>query len=150
MNSTMRLNYYTITHLKLIKKVREFYSKQRNKIINDYEEKVDEKNDTRRKFLNHLERQLSKVESVIYTILSHIDNNEQFNKLKFKLYSNEAYKFINERIAKAFFEDDYSFQRFLRAKFPYLSKEEYRKRMGATKQVRNDKEYINSMDDFLT
>ena len=65
-----------------MKKVKQFYSKQRNIIINDYDKNVDEKNNTKRKFVNHLERQLNKVESAIFTILSYIDNNEKFSKLK--------------------------------------------------------------------
>ena len=131
---------------KIDKKVKEFYSKQRNKIINDYDKNVDEKNNAKRKFVNHLERQLSKVESVIYTILTHINHNEQFSKLKFKLYSNEAYRFINKRIAEVHFEDDYSFERFMDARYPYLPSVPYKEQ----KPVIEDKDYINSMDDFLT
>ena len=127
-------------------KVKNFYSKQRNKIINDYDKNVDEENNTKRKFVNHLERQLSKVESVIYTILTYIDTREASNKLKFQLYSNEAYKFINKRIAEVHFEDDYSFERFMDARYPYLPSVPYKKQ----KPVIEDKDHINSMDDFLT
>ena len=61
-------------------KVKQFYSKQRRRLINEYDKNVDEKNNTKRKFVNHLERQLSKVESAFFAILRHIDNNEKFRK----------------------------------------------------------------------
>ena len=62
---------------KVDEKVKQFYTKQRRRIINEYDKNVDEKNNTKRKFVNHLGRQLNKVESAIFAILSHINNNEK-------------------------------------------------------------------------
>ena len=77
LNSTTRLNYYTITHFKVDEKVKQFYTKQRRRIIHEYDKNVDEKNNTKRKFVNHLGRQMNKVGSAIFAILSHINNNEK-------------------------------------------------------------------------
>ena len=57
--------------------MRDFNSKQRNRIFYENDKNVDKKNNTKIKFVNHLERQMHKVETVIYTILTHIDNNEK-------------------------------------------------------------------------
>ena len=53
---------------------------------------------------------------------------------------------INKRIAAAHFEDDYSFERFMDARYPYLSTVEYKKR----KPLRSDTDYLKIIDDFLT
>ena len=66
--------------------------------------------------------------------------------MKNKLYSNEAYKFINMRIAEAHFEDQFSFERFMDARYPYLPTVEYKKRTP----IRNDTDYLKNIDDFLT
>ena len=89
---------------------------------------------------------MNKVETVVYTILSHIDNNEKFSKLKYELYSTDTSKWINKRIAEAQFENDYSFERFMDARYPYLSTVEYKKR----KPLRSDTDYLKIIDDFLT
>ena len=122
---------------KIDEKVREFYSKQRNKITNDYDKNVDEENNTKRKFVNHLKRQLHKVETVIYIIPTYIDTREASNKLKIQLYSSDTNKWINIRIAKVHFEDNYSFERFMDARYPYLPSVEYKKQ----RRVIEDKDY---------
>ena len=134
------------TPFKFDEKIQQFYSKQRNRIIYEYDKNVDKKNNTKIKFVNHLGRQMHKVETVIYTILSDIDNNAKFSKLKNKLYSTDTYTRINKRIAAAHFEDDYSFERFMDARYPYLSTVEYKKRTP----IRNDTDYLKNIDDFLT
>ena len=48
--------------------VKEFYTKQRNKFINDYYENVDKNNDTRSKFINYIKNQIGKVENAIKEI----------------------------------------------------------------------------------
>ena len=68
-NTTVRLNYYMILHLNLIKKIQHFCSKQRNRIICEYDKNVDKKNNTKIRFVNHFERQMNKVETEIYTTL---------------------------------------------------------------------------------
>ena len=65
------------TSFKFDEKNKRFYSKQRNRIIYEYDKTVDKKNNTKIKFVNHLGREMNKVESVIYIILTHIDNNEK-------------------------------------------------------------------------
>ena len=62
---------------KVDEKVKQFYTKQRRRIIHEYDKNVDEKNNTKRKFVNHLGRQMNKVGSAIFAILSHINNNEK-------------------------------------------------------------------------
>ena len=117
------------TSFKFDEKTKRFYSKQRNRIIYEYDKNVDKKNNTKIKFVNHLGREMNKVESVIYIIMQYI-YNEALGKLKYKLYSNETNVWINKRIAEAHFEDDYSFERFMDFKFPYLPTVEYKKRMS--------------------
>ena len=68
------------TSFKIDEKIKRFYSKQRNRIIYEYDKTVDKKNNTKIKFVNHLGREMNKVESVIYIILTHIDNNEKIAK----------------------------------------------------------------------
>ena len=87
----------------VMKEVREFYSKQRIKIIDYYYENVDKNNDTRSNFINYIKSQIGKVESAIKEILSYINKTEKFSNLKFKLYSNEAFKSINMRIGEKIF-----------------------------------------------
>ena len=89
---------------------------------------------------------MNKVESVIHWIMQFIYNNEALGKLKYKLYSNETNVRINKRIAEAHFEDDYSFERFMDARYPYLSTVEYKKQTP----IRNDTDYLKNIDDFLT
>ena len=101
---------------------------------------------TKIKFVNHLGREMNKVESVIYIILSHIHSYEAIGKLKYKLFSNETNVWINKRIAEAHFEDDFSFERFMDARYPYLSTVEYKKQ----NPIRNDTDYLKNIDDFLT
>ena len=87
---------------------------------------------------------MHKVENVIYAILSRIDNNGQISKLNNTLYSTDTYKWMNTRIAETHFEDDYSFERFMNARYPYLYTVDYKKR----KPIRNDTDYLNNLDDF--
>ena len=68
------------------------------------------------------------------------------SKLKNKLYSTDTHKWINKRIAEAHFEDQFSFERFMDARYPYLPTVEYTKR----NPIRNDIDYLNNIDDFLT
>ena len=128
------------------KKLKKKYTKQRNRIIYEYDKNVDKKNNTKIKFVNHLGREMNKVESVIHWIMQYIYNNEALGKLKYKLYSNETNVRINQRIAEAHFEDDYSFERFMDARYPYLSTVEYKKQTP----IRNDTDYLKNIDDFLT
>ena len=51
---------------KVDEKVKQFYTKQRRRIINEYDKNVDEKDNAKRKFVNHLGRQMNKVESAIF------------------------------------------------------------------------------------
>ena len=134
------------TSFKFDEKIKRFYSKQRNRIIYEYDKTVDKKNNTKIKFVNHLGREMNKVESVIYIILTHINNNERISKLKNKLYSTDTHKWINKRIAEAYFDDQFSFERFLDATYPYLPTVEYKKRTP----IRNDTDYLKNIDDFLT
>ena len=134
------------TSFKFDEKTKRFYSKQRNRIIYEYDKTVDKQNNTKIKFVNHLGREMNKVETVIFWIMNYIYNNEALGKLKYKLYSNETNVWINKRIAEAHFEDDYSFERFMDARYPYLSSVEYKKRTP----IRNDTDYLNNIDDFLT
>ena len=96
---------------------------------------------TKIKFVNHLGREMNKVESVIYWIMQYIYNNEALGKLKCKLYSNETNVRINERIAEAHFEDDFSFERFMDARYPYLPTVEYKKQ----KPIRNDTDFLSNL-----
>ena len=134
------------TSFKFDEKMKKFYTKQRNRIIYEYDKNVDKKNMTKTKFVNHLGREMNKVESVIYIILSHIYSYEAIGKLKYKLFSNETNVWINKRIAEAHFEDDFSFERFMDARYPYLSTVEYKKQ----NPIRNDTDYLKNIDDFLT
>ena len=102
----------------MIKEYKKFYTKQRNRIIYEYDKNVDKKNNAKIKFVNHLGREMNKVESVIHWIMQYIYNNEALGKSKYKLYSNETN-------AEAHFEDGYSFERFMDARYPYLSTVEY-------------------------
>ena len=134
------------TSFKFDEKIKRFYSKQRNRRIYEYDKTVDKKNNTKIKFVNHLGREMYKVESVIYIILTHIDNNEKVSKLKNKLYSTDTHKWSNKRIAEAHFEDQFSFERFMDARYPYLPTVEYKKR----NPIKKDTNYLNNIDDFLT
>ena len=51
----------------------------------------------------------------------------KISKLKNKLYSNEIFRWINKRIAEVHFEDDFSFERFMDKRFPYLPTVPYNK-----------------------
>ena len=132
------------TSFKFDKKIQRFYTKQRNRIIYEYDKNVDKKNNTKIKFVNHLGREMNKIESVIYIIMQYI-YNEALGKLKYKLYSNETNVWINKRIAEANYEDDYSFERFMDFKFPYLPTVEYKKQ----KPIRNDTDFLNNLDGLL-
>ena len=134
------------TSFKFEEKTKRFYSKQRNRIIYEYDKTVDKKNNTKFKFVNHLGREMNKVETVIYWVMNYIYNNEALGKLKCKLYSNETNVWINKRIAEAHFEDDFSFERFMDARYPYSSTVEYKNR----RPIRNDTDYLKNIDDFLT
>ena len=60
------------TSFKFDKKIQRFYTKQRNRIIYEYDKNVDKKNNTKIKFVNHLGREMNKIESVIYIIMQYI------------------------------------------------------------------------------
>ena len=130
------------TSYKFDDKIRRFYSKQRKRIIYEYDKNVDRNNKTKIKFVNNLEREIHKVETVVYIILSHIYSYEALGKLKYKLYSNQTNVWINKRIAEAEFEDDFSFERLMDFKFPYLSTVEYKKQ----KPIRDDTVFLNNLD----
>ena len=65
----------------------------------------------------------------------------KISKLKNKLYSNEIFRWINKRIAEVHFEDDFSFERFMDKRFPYLptvpyNKQKSERRYGLSKYYR--------------
>ena len=134
------------TSFKFDEQIKRFYSKQRNRIVYEYDKTVDKTNNTKIKFVTHLGREMNKVETAIYWIMNYIYSNEALGKLKYKLYSNETNVWINKRIAEAHFEDDYSFERFMDARYSYFSTVEYKKR----RPIRNDTDYLKNLDDFLT
>ena len=70
------------TSFKFDEQIKRFYSKQRNRIIYEYDKTVDTKNNTKIKFVNHLGREMNKVETVIYWIMNYIYNHERLGKSK--------------------------------------------------------------------
>ena len=108
--------------------------------------KVERKNDTKTKFSDNLDKQLGKVVNVIKQSLDYIARNEEHNKVEHKLYSAKTLTWPENIVTKIHYEDGYSFERYMDARFPYLYKAEYKKQ----NPIRNDKSYLNNTDDFLT
>ena len=61
------------------------------------------------------------------------------------MYSNEIFRWINKRIAEVHFEDDFAFERFMDKRYPFLPTVPYKKQ----KPVRDDTDYLNTIDDCL-
>ena len=142
MHMDIKFYYETLFNLNM----QAFYTKYRNKIINAYDKTIDKKNDTKTKFCNNLEKQLGKVVNVIKQILDYIANNGEHSKVEYTMYSTKIVSWIKKLMTNIHYEDGYSFERFMDARYPYLSSVEYKKRTP----TRNDTDYLNNIDDFLS
>ena len=131
--------------------VSEFYTNYRNKIVEEYHKKIDRATDTRTIFTNYLDEHMRKVTDAIKQITKYIASNEEHNKVEHQLYSAETSSWIQRRMTDIVFNDAYSWERYMDARFPYLSKEEYTKRMKKhnptrkNRSARNDEDYLNSI-----
>ena len=76
--------------------------------------------------------------------MCYINNNEVTSKVKYKLYSKDTNVWIDNRIAKPRFENEFSFERFMDERFPYLPTVEYKK----PRPIRNDTDYLDNLVDL--
>ena len=84
--------------------------------------------------------------NVIKQILDYIANNEEHSRVECTMYSTKIVSWIKKLMTNVHYEDGYSSERFIDARHPYLSTVEYKKR----NPIRNDTDYLNNIDDFLT
>ena len=70
----------------------------------------------------------------------------EHSKVEYTMYSTKIVSWIKKLMTNIHYEDGYSFERFMDARYPYLSSVEYKKRTP----TRNDTDYLNNIDDFLS
>ena len=90
---------------------------------------------------------MNPVSDIVKNICDYIANNEEQNQVERKLYSNQTSSQVKARLSIIHFNDDYSWERYMGTRYPWLPKDEYLRRNGITTTKKIDDNYLNR-DDF--
>ena len=90
---------------------------------------------------------MNPVSDILKSICDYIANNEEQNQVEHKLYSNQTSSWVKASLSIVHYNDDYSWERYLDSRYPWLPKDEYLRRNGITTTKKIDDNYLNP-DDF--
>ena len=127
--------------------IKSFYTKLRSQIVAEYDKTFKKDVDTRQRFEKYIASHMNPVSDILKSICDYIANNEEQNQVEHKLYSKQTSSWVKARLSIIHFNDDYSWERYMDTRYPWLPKDEYLRRNGITTTKKIDDNYLN-LDDF--
>ena len=104
-----------------------YFTKLRNKAIIEYDKTFKKRSDTKQRFCDYINSHIEPISNIIKKICDYIENRQEHNSIEHIMYSNNTSSVVKQMMSRVEYNDGYTWEKFLDARFPYKPKEQWLK-----------------------
>ena len=123
-----------------------YFTKLRNKAITEYDKTFKKRSDTTQRFCDYINSHIEPISNIIKKICDYIENRQEHNSIEHIMYSNNTSSVVKQMMSRVEYNDGYTWEKFLDARFPYKPKAQWLKTQTSIPKISQDYLKTNDFD----